>query len=272
MNPPDTPRGLYVFLGPDRPRKLERIQSLERALRVTPLDRHHIDGTTGSSGDLVALCRQRPAASPARLIVVDEAQRLDRDCVEALLHHAAVIAETACVVLLVEDELSVRHPLAPYQKGGTGLAPFQREAGAPAEAEVRTERFPGREVPAVKPFALVDALGSRDAAGALVAVRDQLFSGKEPLELLGLVGWQLHRWVLVRRLLDAGYPAERVVAVTALKPWQVERVRSEIANRSLASLQRLLARCWQLDVQAKRGLAIPGLAVEQLVMEICQAG
>jgi len=261
MIPPEPPSGLYLFLGPDRARKLGRIQSLEQALRVEALDRHHLAGGAVSSADLVALCRQRPAASPVRLIVVDEAQRLDGACIEALRHHAAAIAETACVVLLVDEELSVRHP----------LAPFQRDAERTRGVALTTERFPGRDAPAVTPFALVDALGSRDVAGALGAVRDQVVNGKDPVELFGLVGWQLQRWVLVRRLLDAGYAAAQIAAVTGLKPWQVERVQSEVAGRSLALLHRLLARCWQLDVQVKRGLAIPGLAVEHLVMEVCQA-
>jgi hypothetical protein len=165
-------------------------------------------------------------------------------------------------VLLVEEALSVRHTLAPYQ-GGTA---------ASTDRAIKTERFPGQDLPAVKPFALVDALGRGDVTGALAAVHDQLVSGREPLDILGLVGWQLQRWVAVRRLLDAGEPIERLAALTGLRPWQAQRAQSEVAGRSLASLQDLLARCWQFDVQAKRGLAMPALVVEQLVMEVCQAG
>ena len=132
-----------------------------------------------------------------------------------------------------------------------------------------TERFPGRNTPAVKPFALTDALGNRDTAGALAAARDQLLTGKEPLELLGLVAWQLNRWVTIKRLGQAGYSAERMVSVTGLHPWQVQRLQSETAHRSLDSLQRILARCWELDVDAKRGRAIPELALEQLLVETC---
>jgi DNA polymerase III delta subunit len=249
--------GLHLFIGPDRARKLSRIQEFERSLRVTTLDRHDLDGSAVRSADLVALCRQRPAASPVRLIVVDRAQRLSADCVQALVHHAQAIAQTACVVLLVDEELGGRHP----------LAPFQRQANA----MIAVEQFPARDVPAVKPFALLDALGRCDAADALLAVHDQLVNGKEPLELLGLVAWQLQRWVMVRRLLDAGHAAAHIADVSGIRPWQVQRLQSEVGDRPLSMLQELLQRCWQLDADAKRSAVIPRLAVEQLILEICQS-
>ena len=243
-----SPGGVRLFLGSDRPRKFQRLQELERSLTIQPLDRHHVDAAETPGPRLLALCRQQPAASPLRLIVVDQAHRLDSAAVEALLEGADAIAKSACVILLVQIELILRHPLAKR-----------------AEA-LTTERFPGRNVPAVKPFALADALGARDTAGALSAVQDQLLDGKEPLELLGLVAWQLNRWVLIKRLCESGYSAERISTVTGLRPWQVERVQSEVTHRSLDALEGLLERCWRLDVDAKSGRAIPELAIEELVV------
>ncbi len=218
---------------------------------IQPLDRHHVDAAETTTVRLLALCRQQPAASPLRLIVVDQAHRLDTAAVEALVRGAAVIAKSACVILFVEIELSLRHPLAKRVD------------------ELTAERFPGRNVPAVKPFALADALGARDAAGALSAVHDQLLDGKEPLELLGLVAWQLNRWVMVKRLGEGGYSPDRISTVTGLRPWQVQRLQSEVAHRSLDALEGLLERWWRLDVDAKSGRAIPELAVEELVMSAC---
>lgn len=247
------PRGVWLFLGPDRPRKLVRIHEIEHTLRIGPLDRHDRDGAVVSSAELVTLCRQRPAASLVRLVVVDRADRIDANGVRGLLEHAQVIAQTACVVLLVERELSVRHPLA----------------RAAHEGAITVTRFSGREAPAAKPFALIDALGARDVSGCLTALRDQLVLGKEPTEVIGLLIWQVQRWVLVRHLSTAGYAPSRIAAVTGMRAWQVERGCAQVSGRSLDSLRRALKRCWQLDADVKRGRILPWLGIEQFVIELC---
>ena len=243
--------GIHLFLGPDRLRKLQRIRELERELGIHPLDRHRLDAASATPAELLALCRQRPATSPRRLIVVDQAHRLVRTCVEALLQHAASITQTACLILLVETELGLRQALAQLTQA------------------VSVERFAGGEPLPSKPFALTDALGSRDVAGALAALHDQLRAGKEPLELLGLIAWQLQRWVAIRRLRDAGESMERIASMTGLRPWHIQRAQAEVAHRTLDSLQALLTRCWQLDVDAKSGRINSELAIEMLAVEAC---
>ena len=245
--------GLQLFLGADRPRKLQRIQELSQALRVGPLDRHDLEAGSVDGAELVALARQQPATAARRLIVVDQADRLPERAIAALLQHAPAIRQSACVVLLAERELSVRHPLA----------------RAAQEGLVALTRFAARDVAAVKPFALVEALGVKDLAGALQAVRDQLRMGREPTEVLGLILWQVQRWATVRRLLDAGSAPARIAVVAGLRAWQLERLRGELAGRSTAALRRMLGRCWQVDVEIKTGRTLPWLAVEQLVMELC---
>ena len=68
-------QSLWIFSGADRARKLQRLQELERALQVQPLDRHQVDGAQITPKALLALCRQQPAASPVRLVVVDHFRR-----------------------------------------------------------------------------------------------------------------------------------------------------------------------------------------------------
>ena len=245
--------GVYLFLGPDRAGKLKRVQELERSLCIQPLDRHGLDGAAVTPAQLLALCRQRPAASPARLIVVEQAHRLAKSGVEALIEHAPVIQDNACVVLLCETELPVKHPLMA------------------AGQVMRIERFPGREVLAAKPFAMTDALGRGDLADALSALHDQLTWGKEPLELLGLLAWQVQRWLVVKRLQQGGGSAEAISATLGVRPWQAQRLQAEVAEYSLGALQELLRRCWQFDLDAKRGRVMPEWAVEQLVIGVCHA-
>jgi len=243
--------GCFLFLGPDRAKKLQRIQALERSLNVASLDRHQLDAATTTSADLIATCRQQPAASQFRLIVVEQAHKLDATGVKALLALSEIIRRNACVVLLVETALPARHPLAQTN---------------PALA---IEQFPGRDVAAAKPFALADALGSRDLASAWLALREQLLAGKDPIELLGLIAWQLQRWVVVKRLLVAGNSLEELIAATGLKQWQLQRIQAEINRRSLDRLTELLGTCWELDVAIRSGRLLPEMAVEQLISQVC---
>ena len=247
----DAPTGIYLFLGPDRARKLQRIQAIERCLQVTVFDRHQLDATSLSASELVMLCRQSPASAKARLIVVDQAHRLDRQALDGLVDHASAIGKTACVILLVENDFGTRHPLAEAQR------------------HLTVEPFPAREVASVKPFALIEALGRADTACALRVLHEPMVMRKEPLEWVGLVAWQLQRWVLVKRLLEAGYRSDRIGIITGLQPWQLERLKSECSRYSLSLLHRWLKLCWQLDTDAKSGRIPPEQAIEQLLMEVC---
>lgn len=245
--------GCFLLLGPDRAKKLQRVQALERSLNVASLDRHQLDASAITAAELIATCRQQPAASAFRLIVVEQAQKLDATGLQALFALAEIIRRNACVILLVEADLPARHPLAQ------------------PNPLLTVEQFPSRDVATAKPFALTDALGNRNTLAALLALREALLAGKDPVELLGLVAWQLQRWVGVKRLLAEGLSMQQLIDATGLKQWQLQRIQSELNGRSLDSLTELLSGCWELDVSIRSGRVIAELAVEQLVSEICLA-
>lgn len=241
----------YLLSGPDRAGKLQRIQALERQLSVQSLDRHQLDASTVTLPKLLLLCRQLPAESPRRLVVIDSANRLEPASVEALFAQSETIGQTTTVVFLVESGLSARHPLGRAQEG------------------LVVEHFEARQAPAAKPFALTDALGTRDVPGALSAIHEQRLAGKEPFELLGFLVWQLQRWITVKRLLNARYSADRIAMMTGLKQWQIQRIQSEVRDRPLDSLEKALYSCWRADTDMRQGRNIPDIALEEAVIRIC---
>ncbi len=254
MSKPANARGgLFLFIGPDRARKLERIEAIATARQVHLLDQHRLNAADVSASSLLALIRAYPALSPVRLVIVDDAQRLDAACVKGVAGYADAVSHTACLILLVDGEVTPTHPLATLTPHAT------------------IEQF-ASPLPQVTPesFALVNAIARRDLGAALGAMQDQLASGKEVLELLGRVIWQLQRWLLVEHLLEAGTALGRIADLTGIRPGQLERIRVELAGRSLASLRRALQACWQLDVSAKRGqVPLLRVALEQVVVELC---
>lgn len=244
--------GLYLFVGPDRLRKQERLTRLARTLQVHPLDRHVRTAREVSPAQLGTLVREYPALSPLRLIVVEEAHRLSPGCVKLFEAHHKTLAHVACVVLLSEAPLDASQSLL-------ALKPY-------ATVESFEER--GRSK-ASSGFALAEAIARRDVAAALGTVHEQLAEGKDVVELFGLVGWQLQRWLTVSHLKDAGLSAERIAATTGWSIWQLERITRELAGRRTEELRRLTQRCWEADVEVKTGRTIPRLALEQLVVELC---
>lgn len=252
MSSPADLRGFHLFIGPDRAAKLLRIQALERALGAGPLDRHALDASAAGGDEVLALCRQRPAQGAARLIVIEHAHKLDAATVEALTAQAEAVRETACVVLSLEEPLSARAALS---KLPASLA--------------RAEEFPDRDRPALKPFALIDALGRREPAAALNAMEDQLAAGRDPLELLALISWQLQRWVLVTRCAEQGWDEDRTGQATGARGWQLERLRSELGGAPLEVYERLMALCWQIEADVKTGRRLMPVALVELVTAVC---
>jgi DNA polymerase-3 subunit delta len=119
-------------------------------------------------------------------------------------------------------------------------------------------------------FALVEAIGRRNVRSALAVLQEQLAAGKNELELLGLVTWQLQRWVLISRLRESHVPRNQLAAMAGLQSWQLDRVLKELSGRSHAWVRERLRECAELDLAAKSG-RVPLMrgALEQLVLTLC---
>ncbi len=311
--------GLLILLGPDRARKLERITAVAHSLAIELLDRNQVHAAQLSAAALGLLLREYPALSPLRLVVVDEAQRLDRTCISLLEDQAKTFTRTTCLILLVEGELPPNHPLTALTSQATcerfswpeeaevGRWAMQYAAGhgKRVDASAVRELWQGcgadREAirtvldqliswvgsrpqmtredvqvflktpPPPDSFALVHAIAERDAAGALRALQDQSAEGREPFEALGMLVWQLQRWLTVAHWLATGVPRERIETLTGLSNWQLDRVCGELAGRSVAWLQAALSACWELELGLKRGqVPLARVALEALVMRLCE--
>lgn len=326
-SPPAAASQLYLLIGPDRLRARRRVEELAARLHVEPLDRHETSAGELPLAALLTRCREHPALSPVRLIVVDEADQLDEAALDTIAQQAPALAATACLVLLMTRGPAAGHPiratatvesfawLRPAEVGrwiqdyaagchkrviGSVLQELMAAHGADLPAlrsaldqmiawagdlpeldetvlrQFREERsgvaaFGAPATAGKGGFALVDALTARDAAAALKIVDEQLAVGKDVVEIVGLVVWQLQRWLMVARLAATSMPAARIATATGMPAWQVERIQRELAGRSAAWILQMLRRCQELDLASKSGRAIPRLAFEQLIVELCLA-
>ncbi len=327
FSPAPAERWLYLWLGPDRFRKRERLAVLTAAAGVQLLDRHDRLGGELSAPALPGLVRERPAMSPVRLLVIDEAHRLAPACLDWLTEHSAAIGH-AIVVLMSDQELSAKHPLhglerlavveqfavpSPIeardwmvawlsQAGKRAmpgslqrlLAVYGPDLPALAAALEQLVAFVGERTEVTEhdaealtagpraarataesskgSFALVEMVARRNAGGALRVIDEQLDTGKDVLELLGMLVWQLQRWVMVAGLMDAGVARDKIAMATGMQAWQLGRIQGEIGGWSIAALRRGLETCWRLDTGIKTGKVVPRLGLEQVVVQLCAAG
>ena len=246
------PARCYLLVGADRARKRQRVAQLAQTFQVALLDRHHVSAAEVSAAELAALAREHPAASPVRLLVIEEAQRLDRACLALVTEQWEGLTQVACLILLVDGEPASAHPLAALARSVV-VERFEIVGGAPGAQR----------------FALVEAIARRDVAAACRAMQEQLALGKDVTDLVGMLVWQLSRWLTVRRCLEAAMPQERMRAAAGLEPWQLQRVLQDVADRSSTHLRQLLERCWEVDVAIKTGRTVPRVALEALVVACC---
>ncbi len=321
--------GCFLFIGPDRVRQRERLEAIAHAIPVAMLDRHELDAAHLKALALAAATRERPISSPSRLVVIDQAQRLDAACVKLLAEQMPTLTSTTCLVLMADGELEAKHPLRALDAQATVerfpwlsadevagwvqryLASQEKRLAPAAMQELlayhgpdlagirgtldqliawigarpqigqadcreffnvaggaRTGRESGRG-DARGGFALAELIGRRNAAAALRTVQEQLDLGRDVLELLGLIIWQVQRWLTVSRLQEAGIPRGRIESMSGIKTWQLERMQPELAGRSAEWLGRMMERCRQLDVAIKTGRTIPRIGLEALVVGLC---
>lgn len=255
------PGGIYVLIGPDRPRKHARVDALSRALGVDWLDRRHLEAAEASPRACSSLLREVPAAGPVRMVVMEDAARLSAPCARALSELASRLPDTTCLVLLLDDALPAAHPLAPLLAlatierlpGGSGGEPSGRGAGSRGG------------------FGLIEAVIRRNAGEALALFHEQLGEGKDALEVLGLLMWQLQRWLVIAEGVQAALSRDQLLRLGGLQEWQLDRLLGEVKTRPPAWARQMLRRCWAMDVAAKTG-RVPMLtaAVEQVIIELCR--
>ncbi len=246
------PKGIFLYSGANRQAKLDQIQSIADTYQIDDLDKHRMDIGAMDATSFMSLCRSEPAASVMRLIVVDQADKLTKTWGEILIANVDSIAKNACVILLAEKALKAGNPLKALK------------------TKLKKETFESTDDTAQKPFALIEALSKQDTAKGLYILHKQLQEGKEPFEMIGLIAWQLQRWMHTRRLLDEGYSGDRLAKALGMSAWQVKKAQEEVRWRSQDQLRGLLEKTWDCDTAMKTGRAQPLPAIEQLLFELCQ--
>ncbi len=115
-------------------------------------------------------------------------------------------------------------------------------------------------------FALVDAVGRRQAETAVVQVKRMLQDGAEPLMLLAMIARQVRLIWHTQYYRSRGYNNRKIAGELELPGFVVRKYAKQGRNFTSRELQQSLEIIWQCDLGIKKGQWPAELAVERLVV------
>jgi len=115
-------------------------------------------------------------------------------------------------------------------------------------------------------FSLVDLLIRKDWQGSLLVLKELLASGNEPMAILGAVLWQIRTLYKV-----CDYKGQRSEAGKELnlKDFALRKAKEALKNLSKSQIEDWFLLALEADMNIKRGLLRPDVALEVMVNKIC---
>ena len=118
-------------------------------------------------------------------------------------------------------------------------------------------------------YVLTDALGDRNLARAMTALRRLLLQGEEPLVLFGALAAHVRRLLRIRRV--AGSGARVVGEALGMPAWRAERMVKQALAYEEEELVMAVSLLAQADFDLKGGDLPPPAVLERVVVEIVTA-
>ncbi|MEN6478424.1 MAG: DNA polymerase III subunit delta [Anaerolineales bacterium] len=120
-------------------------------------------------------------------------------------------------------------------------------------------------------FALVDALGQRRARAALDELERLLANGANELYILTMIARQVRLLIGVQELRSAGASREAIGERLGVRhKFALDKLLSQAPQFRAEELDQVMERIAQTDEEIKTGKMDPPLALELLVLRICQ--
>jgi DNA polymerase-3 subunit delta len=121
-------------------------------------------------------------------------------------------------------------------------------------------------------FACVDAVAQGDRRAALSSLATLLEGGEKPERVLALVARQVRLLLQARDLSLQGEDQEAIGRALGVPPYPLRKVLDQMRLFRVETLEGMLRRVLEADVQVKTGELESRLALELLIAELCAAG
>ncbi|GEM_PF-4721575 len=248
--------GVYFLSGPDEAGKQAFIDKIKSKLFPAgqSLDYNSYYSDEAVISDVIQLLKTAPFSAKSRLVVLKDAEKLKEEDKQALALYLENPSVKSIFVITTKKDLNASDALAASAKKHAKCLDFSLNTGS--------------SLPQDAAFKLIDEISLKKQKQALKSLIMLMRDGKEPYEILGLIGWHLRRMGKVKLLIERGKGKEEIARDLQWSFNRVQKAMEQSRNftfRELKAAQRLLT---ETDRNLKRSAAPPGVLLESLIMRL----
>ncbi len=240
---------LYVFHGTDTHTAVTKATSLVASLRAKRPDAAYerVEADTWSRGKIEGHLGGQGLFSSKYIVFLDRVTE-NAEAEEQLADLASALAESDNIFIVLEGK-----PTAELKKA------FEKHAEKVVEvvgnSKLKTQNSKHGEFSI---FALVDAVGERNAFKAWSIYREAVDRGNEPESVIGTLFWQVKSMKVASVASSAG--------AAGLSPFVFSKAKKGAEKYSAQELDHLMERLIVIYHDAHRGLCDPELAIERVML------
>ena len=111
-------------------------------------------------------------------------------------------------------------------------------------------------------FGTIDAIAQGDKKKAVMLIHRHLQLGDSPLYLLSMISFQFRNLLMIKDLIEKGFPYASLVKKTKLHPYVVKKGYAQSIKFSLRQLKKIYQQISETDLDIKTGKVKPELALD----------
>lgn len=117
-------------------------------------------------------------------------------------------------------------------------------------------------------FTAIEAISAKNKKTAFRFIHSLLEKGEQPLYLLSMINYQFRNLVLVKDLLERKTQYPLIAKIAGLHPFVVKKSWEACRLFSLAELEKIYRKIFQVDLDVKTGKIDPEVALDLLLVSI----
>lgn len=120
-------------------------------------------------------------------------------------------------------------------------------------------------------FDLLDAIGDRDAAGAVRVLRRLLEAGEPPVKIQFMIAKHVRDMLQVASMIEGGMKRDAITAALGAHPYRASKLIAHASNFGIRELTASLDMLLASDLKVKSSESTPGCWLEMAIYSVCGA-